>query len=67
MPTLWPLVGPVADLFVAGRSLGEWEQELGKTFEVRHPWDLLALNEELLKLGRDGGRARSSARPREPG
>ena len=46
--TLWPLSGPVAELFVAGKRLADWEEELGRTFEVQHPWDLLVLNEELL-------------------
>lgn len=45
---LWPLDGPVENLFVAGKSLGEWQDELGKTFCVTYPWDLLAINEEIL-------------------
>ena len=47
---LWPLTGNVTDLFVAGKTLGEWQQELGENFSVTYPWDLLDLNEKLLSL-----------------
>lgn len=50
---LWPLAGPVEGLFVAGKTLGQWQEELGRTFAVRYPWDLLAVNEELLGLRED--------------
>ncbi|MGJ8695503.1 MAG: hypothetical protein ACSHYF_04245 [Verrucomicrobiaceae bacterium] len=45
---LWPLSGERDELFVAGKSLGEWEEELGRTFEVTYPWDLLAVNEAII-------------------
>jgi NDP-sugar pyrophosphorylase family protein len=48
--SLWPLLGSPAELFVAGKSVGEWQKELGMTFGVRFPWDLLNLNEELLAM-----------------
>lgn len=44
----WPLPPSHDELFVAGRSLAEWEAELGRVFEVRYPWDLLAINEEVM-------------------
>ncbi len=45
---LWPLAGPPERLFVAGKTLREWQEELGEIFEIRYPWDLLDLNAKLL-------------------
>ena len=44
---LWPLSENKSDLWVAGRSLGEWERLLGRSFEVNVPWDLLEVNATL--------------------
>lgn len=41
--------------------MGEWEDELGERFELRYPWDLLALNERLMRFyqeSRNAGEAR---------
>ncbi len=45
---MWPLSNNKPSLFVAGKTLAEWESLLGKTFNLRHPWDLLDLNAELI-------------------
>ncbi|MDA7877425.1 UDP-N-acetylglucosamine diphosphorylase [Akkermansiaceae bacterium] len=48
MNSLWPLPPSHDELFVAGRPLSEWESELGETFEIEFPWQLLDLNEKLM-------------------
>jgi len=45
---MWPLSNTKSALFVAGKTLAEWETLLGKTFDIKHPWDLLDLNAELI-------------------
>tara|TARA_Y100000588_G_scaffold379612_1_gene462075 strand:+ start:678 stop:1334 length:657 start_codon:yes stop_codon:yes gene_type:complete len=45
-PKMWPLDKGAVTL--VGRSLDEWEEELGQTLEVIHSWDLLTVNEEIL-------------------
>ncbi len=47
-PTTWPLEGTKSDWRLAGKTLAEWEVSLERTFEVNYPWDLLAINEEIM-------------------
>ena len=46
--SLWPLSSDKSQLYVAGRTVAEWETLLGKTFDLTHPWELLDLNAELI-------------------
>ncbi len=46
--SLWPLPSSHDDLFVAGKSLAQWEAELDRSFEVNYPWDLLDINTEIM-------------------
>ena len=46
--SLWPLSSDKSQLYVAGRTVAEWETLLGKTFDLTHPWELLDLNSELI-------------------
>ncbi len=46
--SLWPLSSDKTQLYLAGRTLAEWEELLGKTLPLTHPWDLLDLNAELI-------------------
>lgn len=46
--SMWPLPAEKPALYVAGRTVTAWEKQLGKTFALQHPWDLLALNQHLL-------------------
>ncbi|MEJ6724914.1 MAG: hypothetical protein QNK80_09335 [Akkermansiaceae bacterium] len=48
MNSFWPLSNFHDDLFVAGRLLSEWEAELGESFDIQYPWELLDLNEALM-------------------
>ena len=45
---MWPLSSEKSSLFVAGRTLADWEEELGERFNPKYPWDLFDLNELLL-------------------
>lgn len=46
--SLWPLPSSHDELFVAGRTLSEWEAQLGKSFSPKLPWDLLDINAEIM-------------------
>jgi len=46
--SLWPLPSSHHELHVGGKTLAEWETLLGRTFDVRYPWDLLDLNAEII-------------------
>lgn len=46
--SLWPLSSDHDLLFVAGKSLADWEQILTDQFSPQFPWDLLDLNEALM-------------------
>ncbi len=46
--SLWPLSSEKSQLHLAGKTLANWESLLGKTFDIRHSWDLLDLNAELI-------------------
>lgn len=48
-PAYWPLAADPRNWFVAGKTVGEWEAELGEDFDLSHPWDLLDLNVRLLE------------------
>lgn len=45
---MWPLSTDKASLFVAGKTVAEWESLLNKSFDLQHPWELLDLNAELI-------------------
>ena len=45
---MWPLSTDKSQLYVAGKTLAEWEILLNRTFEIRYPWDLLDLNVEIM-------------------
>lgn len=46
--SLWPLSSDHDLLFVAGKSLADWEQILTDQFSPQFPWDLLDLNKDLM-------------------
>ncbi len=46
--SIWPLVGTKDDWQIAGQSLAQWEEKLGRSFEVTYPWDLISINEEII-------------------
>lgn len=45
---MWPLPSDHSKLFLAGKTLSAWEAELGRTFDLTHPWDLIDLNADLI-------------------
>lgn len=54
---LWPLGRDSISLFVAGKTIGAWEEELGEGFNVKYPWELLDLNVRLLAWLAEKGEA----------
>lgn len=46
--SLWPLSNQKSSLFIAGKTLAQWEKLLNRTFNPEFPWDLLDLNAELI-------------------
>ena len=46
--SLWPLSSDKSALFVAGKTLAEWEHILGKEFNPTYPWELLDINSEII-------------------
>ena len=45
---MWPLSSNKSSLYIAGKTLTDWESLLAKSFDIQHPWDLLDLNAELI-------------------
>lgn len=47
--SLWPLSQDKSCLFAAGLSLTEWEEALGESLHLDYPWEILDLNNRLMK------------------